>query len=94
MLIAHEVPHGGDIPFVFGQVAAMNESASVIVLSTVMIDYWVSFATSLDPNDGLGSPRPTWAPYTASDQVMHPAIFAGLKSLISSRRCYKLVQTT
>ncbi|THU76526.1 hypothetical protein K435DRAFT_899329 [Dendrothele bispora CBS 962.96] len=22
-----------------------------------MIDYWVSFATSLDPNDGLGSPR-------------------------------------
>ena len=22
-----------------------------------MIDYWVSFATSLDPNDGLGLPR-------------------------------------
>lgn len=22
-----------------------------------MVDYWVSFATSLDPNDGLGSAR-------------------------------------
>ena len=22
-----------------------------------MIDYWLSFATSLDPNDGLGLPR-------------------------------------
>lgn len=64
------VPHGGDIPFVFGQVAALNESAPVIALSTVMIDYWVSFATSLDPNDGLGSPRPTWAQYIANDQAL------------------------
>ncbi|SJL04003.1 uncharacterized protein ARMOST_07360 [Armillaria ostoyae] len=64
------VRHGSDVPFVFGQVAAMNESAPVIALSTVMIDYWVSFATSLDPNDGLGSPRPTWAQYTASDQAL------------------------
>ncbi|KAK0489148.1 extracellular triacylglycerol lipase precursor [Armillaria novae-zelandiae] len=64
------VPHGGEIPFVFGRTAAMNESAPVVALSTVMIDYWVSFATSLDPNDGLGSPRTTWAPYTASDQVL------------------------
>ncbi|KAK0438131.1 extracellular triacylglycerol lipase precursor [Armillaria borealis] len=38
--------------------------------NTVMIDYWVSFATSLDPNDGLGSPRPTWAQYTSSDQAL------------------------
>lgn len=26
-------------------------------LSTWMIDYWVSFATSLNPNDGKGSNR-------------------------------------
>ncbi|KAK0188686.1 extracellular triacylglycerol lipase precursor [Armillaria mellea] len=37
---------------------------------TVMIDYWVSFATSLDPNDGLGSPRPTWAQYIANSQSL------------------------
>ncbi|KAK0462856.1 extracellular triacylglycerol lipase precursor [Desarmillaria tabescens] len=64
------VPHGGELPFVFGDVAAMNETASVVALSTVMIDYWLSFATSLDPNDGFGSQRPTWAQYTASDQAL------------------------
>ncbi|KAK0467071.1 extracellular triacylglycerol lipase precursor [Desarmillaria tabescens] len=64
------VPHGGELPFVFGSVADMNETASVVALSTVMIDYWLSFATSLDPNDGFGSQRPTWAQYTASDQAL------------------------
>jgi hypothetical protein len=28
-----------------------------VMLGTQMIDYWLSFATSLDPNDGLGSSR-------------------------------------
>ncbi|KAK0467016.1 extracellular triacylglycerol lipase precursor [Desarmillaria tabescens] len=64
------VPHGGEIPFVFGSVADMNETASVVALSTVMIDYWLSFATSLDPNDGFGLQRPAWAQYTASDQAL------------------------
>ena len=32
-------------------------SGPAIDLSKSMIDYWVSFATSLDPNDGLGNPR-------------------------------------
>ena len=32
-------------------------SPSVAQLSQTMIDYWVSFATSLDPNDGRGSER-------------------------------------
>ncbi|KAL5518410.1 hypothetical protein ACEPAH_92 [Sanghuangporus vaninii] len=34
-----------------------------------MIDYWISFATSLDPNDGLGnSTRPLWSEYTTTSQ--------------------------
>ncbi|KAK0455225.1 extracellular triacylglycerol lipase precursor [Desarmillaria tabescens] len=64
------VPHAGEIPFIFGEVAAMNETTPVVALSTVMIDYWLSFATSLDPNDGFGSQRPTWPQYTASDQAL------------------------
>ena len=32
-------------------------SSSAAQLSRVMIDYWVSFATSLNPNDGHGVSR-------------------------------------
>lgn len=39
----------------FGGVADPSPAAQR--LSTMMIDYWVSFATSLDPNDGRGSRR-------------------------------------
>lgn len=34
-----------------------NTSSSAAQLSTVMIDYWISFATSLNPNDGHGVSR-------------------------------------
>ncbi|KAF9017699.1 alpha/beta-hydrolase [Hymenopellis radicata] len=64
------VAHGNDVFFVYGLVALLNETASSIALSRVMIDYWVSFATSLDPNDGLGVPRPLWPQYTPDNQVV------------------------
>ncbi|KAE9397230.1 extracellular triacylglycerol lipase precursor [Gymnopus androsaceus JB14] len=35
-----------------------------------IIDYWVSFATSLTPNDGKGVSRPTWDQYTPQNQVL------------------------
>ena len=41
--------------FVYG--APPDKSPSAVGLSENMIDYWVSFATSLDPNDGHGTPR-------------------------------------
>jgi len=62
------VSHESEIPYVYGTVENPTESDSV--LSTAMIDYWVSFATSLDPNDGKGSPRPTWEQYTSQNQVL------------------------
>ena len=49
------VSHGSEVPYVYG--APLDESASATSLSSIMIDYWVSFATSLDPNDGRGNPR-------------------------------------
>ncbi|KAJ7586080.1 extracellular triacylglycerol lipase precursor [Mycena floridula] len=45
-------------------------SASAQQLSSVMIDYWVSFATSLNPNDGKGVLRPIWEQYTHKNQVV------------------------
>ncbi|KAF8993119.1 extracellular triacylglycerol lipase precursor [Hymenopellis radicata] len=67
------VAHGNDVFFVYGLVALLSETASSIALSRVMIDYWVSFATSLDPNDGLGVPRPVWPQYTPDNQANIPA---------------------
>ncbi len=34
-----------------------DASAADWTLSERMLDYWISFATSLDPNDGLGHAR-------------------------------------
>ncbi|KAK1219396.1 hypothetical protein PQX77_017921 [Marasmius sp. AFHP31] len=60
------VAHGTEVLYVFGGVT----NATDVPLSRLMIDYWVSFATSLDPNDGKGLPRPTWDSYTPYNQVL------------------------
>ncbi|KAJ7439512.1 esterase 1 [Mycena latifolia] len=49
------VYHGSEVRFVYAGMSPL--AASDCNLSRMMIDYWVSFATSLDPNDGLGVPR-------------------------------------
>ncbi|KAF8635710.1 hypothetical protein AX15_000333 [Amanita polypyramis BW_CC] len=62
------VPHGSEIYFVYG--APRNKTASAVQLSRIMMDYWISFATSLDPNDGHGVPRPHWKQYTSQHQTL------------------------
>ena len=44
--------HGSDKAYVFG---SPKNGPDSVALSHNMIDYWISFATSLDPNDGLGN---------------------------------------
>lgn len=44
------VPHGSEIAYVFG---GTTDSS----LSNIMMDYWLSFASSLTPNDGRGTER-------------------------------------
>jgi acetylcholinesterase len=34
-----------------------------------MTDYWISFATSLDPNDQKGASRPQWPSYSQTAPV-------------------------
>ncbi|KXN82866.1 Lipase 2 [Leucoagaricus sp. SymC.cos] len=46
----------------------LDQSSSSLQLSELMIDYWVSFATSLTPNDGKGPDRPQWEQYTLDNQ--------------------------
>ncbi|RXW15268.1 hypothetical protein EST38_g10579 [Candolleomyces aberdarensis] len=74
--------HSSEIQFVFGQVpltgpnnlppiplyGEADEAARNV--STIMMDYWISFAVSLNPNDGKGIQRPHWPQYTPLERVM------------------------
>ncbi|KAF7343272.1 Carboxylic ester hydrolase [Mycena venus] len=62
------VSHGSEVPYVYG--APTDTSASATLISHLMIEYWVSFATSLTPNDGLGIPRPEWTQFTPKNQAV------------------------
>ncbi|CAK5266236.1 unnamed protein product [Mycena citricolor] len=63
------VEHGSEIDYILG---GLNDtSASSVLLSQIMMDYWISFATSLTPNDGIGSERPEWKQFTPASKVDH-----------------------
>ncbi|KAG7445282.1 esterase 1 [Guyanagaster necrorhizus] len=64
------VPHASELDFIYGQLNSSTEPASSILLGEMMVDYWVSFATSLDLNDGLGISRPNWPQYTPDNEVL------------------------
>ncbi|KXN81464.1 Lipase 2 [Leucoagaricus sp. SymC.cos] len=46
------VTHGSEVVYVYG--APQDQLLLSLKLSTMMIDYWVSFAMGLNPNDGKG----------------------------------------
>ncbi|KAJ7595471.1 extracellular triacylglycerol lipase precursor [Mycena floridula] len=54
------VAHGNDLYYLFGWLPLFNGTSEAIQFAQVMRDYWISFATSLDPNDGKGSTRAHW----------------------------------
>ncbi|KAJ7291433.1 esterase 1 [Mycena rebaudengoi] len=65
------VYHGSEIRYVYGSgLGDPGVPASDANLSKMMIDYWLSFATFLDPNDGRGQPRPLWNAFTTENQVL------------------------
>ncbi|KAF5365094.1 hypothetical protein D9758_010971 [Tetrapyrgos nigripes] len=68
------VTHSSEIFYVFGTLAERPEVKEVTTtaakLSDMMMDYWISFANTLNPNDGKGSTRPNWPEYTANRQEL------------------------
>ncbi|KAF5335023.1 hypothetical protein D9758_016192 [Tetrapyrgos nigripes] len=60
--------HSSEVRYVYGGV--QNPTPSDATLSPNMMDYWISFTTSLDPNDDKGSSRPEWPQYTPDNQVI------------------------
>jgi len=49
------VAHASELPYVFGSTQADPTGAGSLGIQ--IIDYWLAFATSLDPNDQKGSQR-------------------------------------
>jgi acetylcholinesterase len=49
------VAHSTEINYVFNTL--INKTSTAQALSIAMQDYWLSFVTSLTPNDGRGSKR-------------------------------------
>ncbi|KAF5325380.1 hypothetical protein D9619_009952 [Psilocybe cf. subviscida] len=58
------VAHTTEIAFVYGTTPDTSP------LSEIMMDYWLSYGTSLTPNDGKGSKRPNWPRYTSHNQIL------------------------
>lgn len=52
LFVCFTVQHGSEIPYVFG---GTTNGAAATILSNNMMDYWISFANSLDPNDSFGN---------------------------------------
>ncbi|KAJ2929060.1 hypothetical protein H1R20_g8034, partial [Candolleomyces eurysporus] len=69
LFLSDAVPHAAEIAYVYGQVPPTAGAASQN-LSVVMMDYWISFTVSLDPNDGKGVERPNWPQYKDKNQVL------------------------
>jgi hypothetical protein len=63
------VDHTATKKFFYGDVLT-DGVASDAALSFVMMDYWISFADCLDPNDGKGGARPRWGQYTISNNAI------------------------
>ncbi|PPQ85748.1 hypothetical protein CVT25_003066 [Psilocybe cyanescens] len=63
------VAHSTEVFYVFNTLA--NRTPTAVSLSSNMQDYWISFATSLDPNDNHGNTnRPRWEQYTPENKVL------------------------
>ncbi|KAJ7124263.1 esterase 1 [Mycena epipterygia] len=62
------VSHGSEVFYVYG--APVDPSPSSMLMGQLMPNYWISFATSLSPNDGLGLSRPEWPQFTPNNKVV------------------------
>ncbi|KAJ7172944.1 Alpha/Beta hydrolase protein [Mycena crocata] len=63
------VAHLSELPYIYGEITAANGTARA-ALGEMMQDYWISFAASLDPNDGKGLNRPIWEEYGKDQRIL------------------------
>lgn len=61
--------HAAEIPYLFKNLTA-GGPPKIARLSRAMLDYWISFAVSLTPNDGKGTRRPHWGMYKETEGLL------------------------
>ncbi|TFK83623.1 extracellular triacylglycerol lipase precursor [Polyporus arcularius HHB13444] len=64
------VTHEVEVAYVYGETAQTSPNPAVRLLSEAMVDYWISFAVSLTPNDGKGLAKTTWPQYKSGQEVL------------------------
>ncbi|KAJ6582089.1 extracellular triacylglycerol lipase precursor [Mycena capillaripes] len=67
------IPHASELSYVYGiplitfVTPASNEAFNA--LSPIIMDYWISFASTLNPNDGKGVKRAHWQEFMPSHRL-------------------------
>ncbi|KAF7370188.1 Carboxylic ester hydrolase [Mycena sanguinolenta] len=68
------IPHSSEVSYVYGTptitFVTPASPEAFATLSPIMMDYWISFASTLDPNDGKGVQRANWEQYTRTHQAL------------------------
>ncbi|KAL0569341.1 hypothetical protein V5O48_012623 [Marasmius crinis-equi] len=68
------VAHASEIFYLFGtlkdELGPGKVATTASELSRTIMDYWISFAVSRDPNDGRGAARPRWTPFDPTDPMI------------------------
>ncbi|KAH6896270.1 triacylglycerol lipase 3 [Coprinopsis sp. MPI-PUGE-AT-0042] len=62
------VQHGAEMPYLFGD--STDPTPGGQHLSKLIMEYWISFAVNLDPNDNKGLKRPKWPQYAKGNKVI------------------------
>ncbi|KAJ7023146.1 extracellular triacylglycerol lipase precursor [Mycena alexandri] len=68
------IPHATELSYVYGvpivDFVGPASPEAFEALSPVIMDYWLSFASALDPNDGKGVERANWEQFTPARQAL------------------------
>ncbi|KAL0569198.1 hypothetical protein V5O48_012773 [Marasmius crinis-equi] len=68
------VAHSSEIFYVFGtledELGPGKVAKTALELSQTMMDYWISFAVTGDPNDGRGAARLRWTAYNSYEPMI------------------------
>ncbi|KAG7086361.1 hypothetical protein E1B28_002321 [Marasmius oreades] len=80
------VSHGTELFYVYGLVPLAGAPLNHIFLSDKIMDYWISFVSTLDPNDGKGAQRPVWPEYSSTNPVLLELNADNIDSILDNYR--------
>ncbi|KAF5352295.1 hypothetical protein D9758_011969 [Tetrapyrgos nigripes] len=64
------VRHGSDTEYLYNNSLVDTVTPGALEAGVTLVDYYLSFIDSLDPNDGKGVQRPKWSVYSKHEQMV------------------------